>query len=246
MSACSAAISSRSIDYCLCCLTLTSTSHPDPFFLREELAPSDLEGIAKQRQHVHNILSPHSRLIQFFGSHFNATRLGSPDVQQIFLRLLDVTLDAVTTAYHHPMARELRYQIVHFGLKVLRVCTTMSHIAQRRLKEKILTAGLSWFRVAPRWSFGSNMLQLKTELRLLTDVLESLKKASSIGGRTGAITKSQQAKEQLLVLLLENEHTRLSVWVHPAEPHKSHTLGHGSAKSALEVSGHAMSCIDHR
>lgn len=185
---------------------------------------------------MHNLLAPHMRLIQFFGSHFNATRLGSPDIQQIFLRLLDVTLDAVRSAYHHPMAREVRYQIVLFGLKVLRVCTTIGHIAQWRLKDKIVSAGLSWFKAAPRWSYGSNNLQLKTELRLITDVLASLKQVSAVGSQAAQNTKTLQAKEQLLIILLENEHGRLSVWTHPAEPHKSHTLSHHTQKGSVEVS----------
>ncbi|TDZ22058.1 Phosphatidylinositol 4-kinase STT4 [Colletotrichum orbiculare MAFF 240422] len=208
--------------------------HPDPFFLKEEFAPSDLEALGKRKQLVHNILAPHMRLIQFFGSHFNATRLGSPDVQRVFLRLLDVTLDAVRASTPHPMARELRFQIVLFGLKVLHVCTTIGAIAQWRLKEKILSAALSWFKFAPRWSFGSNILQLKTELRLLTDILAALKNVAFIGSNAIDSIKSLQAKEQLLIILLESELTRLSVWVHPlGESGKPHAA---TVKSAVEAS----------
>ncbi|KAK1708972.1 phosphatidylinositol 3 [Colletotrichum lupini] len=208
-------------------------SHPDPFFLKEEFAPSDLEALAKRKQQVHNLLSPHMRLLQFFASHFNATRLGSPDVQRVFLRMLDVTLDAVRSSTPHPMARELRFQIVLFGLKVLHVCTTIGAIAQWRFKEKILSAALSWFRYAPRWSFGSNILQLKTELRLLTDIVAALKHVAFIGANAADTIKSLQAKEQLLVFLLESEQTRLSVWVHPlGEPTKAHGQ---SNKAAIET-----------
>ncbi|ROT36978.1 phosphatidylinositol 3 [Sodiomyces alkalinus F11] len=209
-------------------------AHPDPFYLRKELAPSDLEGIARHKQHVHDVLSPHMRLIQFFGSHFNATRLGSPDIQRIFLRLLDFTLQAIRTSTSHPMARELRYQIVLFGLKVLRFCTTIGLVAQLRLKDQLLSAGLSWFKAAPRWSYGSNNLQLKTELRLLSDVAAALKQVSHIATDSTGNTRSLQAREQLLQLLIENEYNRLSVWVHPLEPHKAHTLGHNPHKTSVE------------
>ncbi|KAJ0361735.1 hypothetical protein COL154_006672 [Colletotrichum chrysophilum] len=211
-----------------------SMSHPDPFFLKEEFAPSDLEALAKRKQQVHNLLSPHMRLLQFFGSHFNATRLGSPDVQRIFLRLLDVTLDSIRTSTPHPMARELRFQLVLFGLKVLHVCTTIGAIAQWRLKEKCLSAALSWFRFTPRWSFGSNILQLKTELRLLTDIVAALKSVAFIGSHAVDSIKSLQAKEQLLVLLLESELTRLAVWVHPlGETGKAQA---STTKAAIETS----------
>ncbi|OLN95846.1 Phosphatidylinositol 4-kinase STT4 [Colletotrichum chlorophyti] len=209
-----------------------SMSHPDPFFLKEEFAPSDLETLAKRKQQVHNLLSPHMRLLQFFASHFNATRLGSPDVQRIFLRVLDVTLSAIRSSTPHPMARELRFQIVLFGLKVLHVCTTIGAIAQWRFKEKIISAALSWFRYAPRWSFGSNILQLKTELRLLTDVVAALKNVAFIGAHGVDSIKSLQAKEQLLILLLESELTRLSVWVHPLG---ETTKVHGTNKAAIEA-----------
>ncbi|OAA53761.1 phosphatidylinositol 4-kinase [Niveomyces insectorum RCEF 264] len=205
----------------------TAITDPDPFFVKMEFAPSDSAAMAKQQQHVHDLLSPHTRLLQFLQSHFNATRLGSVDIQKGFLRMLDITLDAVRTAgTSHPMARELRFQIVLFGLRVLRYSSTISAIAQWRLKDKILSAALSWFASSLKWSFGSNNLQLKTEIRLLADVITAVKAVAYIGAhQVGNTVKSLQAKEQLLLLLMENEQTRLSVWVHPlSEPARTPLL----------------------
>ncbi|KAK4086248.1 hypothetical protein Purlil1_9333 [Purpureocillium lilacinum] len=211
-------------------------THPDPFFLREEFAPSELEALAKKRQQVHDVLSPHTRLLQFFTSHFNATRLGSPDIQRVFLRMLDLTMDALKDATAHPMAREVRFHIVLLGLKVLRASTTLGAAAQWRLKEKILSAGLSWFRNSPRWSFGSNILQLKTEVRLISDVLAALKLVSFIGAHTVGNVTSLQPKEQLLQLLLENEQNRLSVWINPLNHHHSGAFStHNPSKSHVET-----------
>ncbi|KAK1253769.1 hypothetical protein MKX07_001846 [Trichoderma sp. CBMAI-0711] len=210
-------------------------SHPDPFFLKEEFAPSELEMLAKRRQLVHDILSPHARLLQFFSSHFNATRLGCPDIQRIFIRMLDLTLDAVKQCTSHPLARELRLQIVLFGLQVLRWSTIINATAQYRLKGKILSAGLSWFRNSPRWSFGSNLVQLKTEFRLISDVLAAMKMVAPIGANTSGVN-SLRSKEQLLQLLLENEQTRLTVWISPVTQHHAHlTLHHGASKAAIEA-----------
>jgi phosphatidylinositol 4-kinase len=184
---------------------------------------------------VHDILSPHARLLQFFSSHFNATRLGCPDIQRIFIRMLDLTLDAVKDCTSHPLARELRCQIVLFGLQVLRWSTIISSTAQHRLKEKILSAGLSWFRSSPKWSFGSNLVQLKTEFRLISDVLSAMKVVSFIGANTTGIN-SLHSKEQLLLLLLENEQSRLTVWISPLNQHHAHlTLHHNSSKAATEA-----------
>ncbi|KAI1065959.1 hypothetical protein LB507_000436 [Fusarium sp. FIESC RH6] len=210
-------------------------NHVDPFFLKEEFAPSELEALAKKKQIVHDILSPHTRLLQFFASHYNATRLGSPDIQRVFLRMLDLTLEAMKQSATHPMAREIRFQIILFALRVLRSSTTLKPVAQWRLKERILTAGLSWFKSSPKWSFGSNLLQMKTEIRLISDVLAALQLVSPIGAQTVGNVKSLQSKEQLLDLLLRNEQTRLIVWVNPLNTPGNQALAPPAGKTPTEA-----------
>ncbi|KAK7748423.1 Phosphatidylinositol 4-kinase stt4 [Diatrype stigma] len=196
-----------------------SLMHPDPFYLKEEFAPSDNEGLAKRRQIVHDLLAPHTRLIQFFVSHFNATRLGSPDTQRIFL------------------PRELRLRILLFSIRVLRVSSSsIGAMGQWRLKDKILSAGLSWFRYTPKWSFGSNNLQLKTEIRLISDVMQHMNTVSYIGAHAVGVYKPIPQKESLLQILLESEQARLGVWVQPLNevgPRPDIMTNHG--KNALEV-----------
>lgn len=203
-----------------------SITNPDPFLLKQEFAPSDSAALAKRKHIIHNLLAPHSQLLQFLSSHYNATRLGNPDTHHMFLRLLDITLEAVKDAAPHPMAREIRFQVLLLGLRVLRTSTTMGAIAKFRLKDQILSAGLGWFDSPPRWSFGSNMLQLKTEIRLISDLLAALAGNSSIGAQAAGSIKSLAAKEQLLSLLLESEQSRLHVWVRPTDPSKSHSFHH--------------------
>lgn len=153
--------------------------------------------------------------MQFFSSHFNSTRLGSPDTQRIFLRVLDLTLDAMKISISHPMARELRLRIILFSLRVLKVSNAVGTITQWRLKDKILSAGLSWFKFVPKWSFGSNILQIKTEVRLITDVMTALRGIGYIAAHSVGSYKGLQQKDQLLQILLESEQARLNVWVHP-------------------------------
>ncbi|KAI1107915.1 hypothetical protein F4804DRAFT_296325 [Jackrogersella minutella] len=209
--------------------------HPDPFFLKEEFAPSDNEGLTRRRQQVHNLLAPHTRLMQFFSSHFNATRLSSSDTHRIFLRMLDLTLDALKKSVSHPMARELRLRIVLFSLRVLRVSTAVRTSTQWRLKDKILSAGLSWFRFSPKWSFGSNLLQLKTEVRLIGDVISALKAISYIAAQAVGNFKTLAQKETLFQTLLESEQVRLNVWVHPLnDGHRQHMMTQHS-RTSLET-----------
>ncbi|KAI0483053.1 hypothetical protein GGR56DRAFT_622734 [Xylariaceae sp. FL0804] len=212
--------------------------HPDPFFLREEFAPSDNEALARRRQHVHDLLAPHTRLTQFFSSHFNATRLGSRDTQKIFLRMLDLTLDSLRVSISHPMARELRLRIILFSLRVLNVSGTASTLTQWRLKDKILSAGLSWFKYTPKWSFGSNILQCKTEAQLIGDVLASLKAASHVAVQAVGNFRSLVQKESLLAILLSSEQARLGVWINPLheDHHQRSDLMTKHGQAALETS----------
>ncbi|KAG4028457.1 hypothetical protein MFRU_021g00480 [Monilinia fructicola] len=189
--------------------------HQDPFYIKEEFAPSDRTVLAKKQQAVHNMLAPHMRLLQFLSSHFNATRLGSPHTEKTFLRILNLTLDSLTRSTGHPLAREIRFQIVLFGLRVLRHTTALDFPSKCRLKDKILSAALSWFTFAPRWSFGGNRLQLKAETRLLNDVIVAFRSVTMVGSKPTALLKLIQAKEELLHVLIESEQIRLNVWLDP-------------------------------
>jgi phosphatidylinositol 4-kinase len=182
------------------------------------------------------LLAPHSRLLQLLGSHFNATRLGSPNTQRIFLRLLRVTLEALEHSTGHPLAREIRFQVVLFGLKVLRYSTGLAAAGAWRLKNQILTAALSWFSFAPRWSFGGNRLQIKAETQLLFDVAEALHNVASVGAHTKGSLTTLKPKEELLTFLLENEHARLTVWLYPLSSKFDGSAKSGSSRDPAEVS----------
>lgn len=198
-------------------------SHPDPFYVKGEFAPSDRAALSKRQQAAHNLLAPHMRLLQFLGSHFNATRLGSPHTEKTFLRLLNVTLDGLMHSMGHPLAREIRFQIILFGLKILRHVTALDYSSCCLLKDKILSAALTWFSFAPRWSFGGNRVQLKAETRLLADVSAALKSVQMIGQKPTPFSKALQSKESLLQVLMESELIRLNVWLYPlGEPRDLH------------------------
>lgn len=182
------------------------------------------------------MLAPHTRLLQFLTSHFNATRLGNPHSEKAFLRLLDVTIGNLKNSTGHPLAREVRFQIVLFGLRVLRFSVGLDFHSRCLLKDQILSAGLSWFNFAPRWSFGGNRLQLKAETRLLADVSAALKNIHMIGDKATPLMKSLQAKEALLHTLIDSEQQRLAVWLYPlTEPREVYpaSLGRAPTEAAL-------------
>jgi phosphatidylinositol 4-kinase A len=174
------------------------------------------------------------RLLQFLGSHFNATRLGSPHTEKAFLRLLNVTLDGLKLATGHPLARELRFQIILFALQVLKHSIALNSSERSILKDRILSAALSWFSFSPRWSFGGNRLQLKAESRLLADVSVALRNTPVNSQKPMPLLKSIQGKETLLQALIESEQTRLAVWLYPLQEPRGQLPTHGT-KAQTEV-----------
>lgn len=117
---------------------------------KTESLPSDKNLILKRQKKVHDTISPHFRLLQFFESHFNATRLASPHIQKIFRRLVSATLDALRHTIGHPLAREIHFHTILFSLRVLRYCKGQSKVAVWKLKDQILSAALAWFGHPPR------------------------------------------------------------------------------------------------
>lgn len=131
-------------------LAKTILRHHDPFYLKEEFAPSDKASLSKRQQAANSLIAPHLRILQFFTSHFNATRLGSPHTQRIFHRLIVLSLKALRGSAGHPLAREVYFHLVLFGLNLLSCSNYLDPVAQWRLKDTILSAGLRWFSHQPR------------------------------------------------------------------------------------------------
>ncbi|KAJ9668769.1 phosphatidylinositol-4- kinase [Coniosporium apollinis] len=204
-----------------------SHHHSDPFYVKQEFAPTDKAAIQRQHQRTHNMIAPHFRLLQFFSSHFNATRLGSPHIEKIYNRLMQVTLEAMPYTSNHPLAREVHFHIVLLGLRVLRFSTDLSAAMQWRLKDRILSAALVWFSRQPKWSFGGNRLQVKAETHILADIQAALQDVAAIGIKPNATLKSLQTKQDLLLMLLANEQSRLMVWLFPLDYEKKHYFTSG-------------------
>ena len=174
------------------------------------------------------------RLLQFLGSHFNATRLGSPHTEKAFIRLLNVTLEGLKRATGHPLTRELRFQIVLFALQVLKHSIALSSGERSILKDRILTAALTWFSFAPHWTFGGNRLQLKAENRLLLEVSAAFRGTHVVLQKPDSLHKTIQDKEDLLQALIESEQTRLTTWLYPLEEPRGQTAGSGKAQTEVK------------
>ncbi|KAF2645449.1 hypothetical protein P280DRAFT_513356 [Massarina eburnea CBS 473.64] len=201
--------------------------HPDPFYGKQEFAPTDKESLSKRQQYIYNLIAPHYRLLQFLSSHFNATRLGNPDVELVYSRMMHITLDALSLGCPQPLAREAYFHIVLLGLRIVRHCITLPNAIKWRLLDRVLTVGLAWFAKAPEWSFGGNRLQIKAETHVLSDIQVYLDIIAKVGPTPEGSLKSLKHKQDLLSLLLSNEQTRLMVWLFPLDYGKKHHFTSG-------------------
>lgn len=126
---------------------LQHSRHSDPFYIKQEFAPSEKDFIMKKQHQAYNILAPHFRLVQFLSSHFNASRLCSPHLERIYVRLMHITLEAIAAGKttNHPLAREVHFHIILLGIRILQYSTSLTDKVRWSLKDKILTAALAWF-----------------------------------------------------------------------------------------------------
>ncbi|KAL9052544.1 MAG: hypothetical protein Q9162_005348 [Coniocarpon cinnabarinum] len=203
---------------------------PDPFFVRMDYAPSDYNFIRKQQQRVHDRLTPHFLILQFISSHYMAERLNGLFMETQALSMMQGSLDTLVDTVSHPLARELHFSIILFSLKVLRYSGELSPEAQRLFKDKILSAALAWFRNEARWSFGGNRIQIKAETHLLADVSNALHAVRNIGPENTPEAQRRRNRQDLLLHLLENEQTRLVVWLFPLDHQKRHYFASGQNK----------------
>ena len=208
--------------------------HLDPFYIKEEFAPSEKSELMKKQQAANNLIAPHLRLLQFLSSHFNASRLGSLHTQRIFHKMILITLQGLRYSSAHPLAREFYFYAVLFGLNILRHCAGIAQAARWKLKDTILSAALSWFSHRPRWSYGGNRLQIKVEIQLMSEVETALRAVSTVFAKGTGGLQSLAVKQDLLHILLEDEQTRLAVWLYPLDHERRHIFSGNSSRIPSE------------
>ncbi|KAJ5899829.1 hypothetical protein N7495_004573 [Penicillium taxi] len=209
-------------------------SDADPLNALIELLPTDKAVMIRKQSEAQNKLSPHSRVLQFFESHFNAIRLGNLQDQQLFCRLINSTITGLLKTQAHPLAREIHFRIILFALNVLNHLSPDNSAVAWKMKDQVLSATLSWFRHPPRWSYGGNRLQMKAEDRILGDVVSALRNIAHIAAQSHGSYKSLQSKQELTQLFIENERSRLRVWLFPLEPERKHHIPSLGGKNSSE------------
>ncbi|KAG9126585.1 phosphatidylinositol-4- kinase [Ceratobasidium sp. 392] len=205
----------------------------DPFKHPVQYNPTDKTEMDQSLADARRLLVPHTILLQMLRSRFQAVRYRNPGLMQLLLRLVLRSTRKGVSLSTHPLARESRFSLLVFGFEVLR-SSLMDTYPEARLREALYRGALSWFAVRPQWSFGANLVQVNTDIKLLNEFLEVIQQDSI---RADHVTSSLQpervasrnpaynlgkhrAQNSLLKLLIENEISRLRVWANPTNDPK--------------------------
>ncbi|CAE6500527.1 unnamed protein product [Rhizoctonia solani] len=199
----------------------------DPFRHPVGYNPTNKSDMDQILGDARRLLVPHTILLQMLRSRFQAVRYKNPGLIQLLLRLVLRSTRKGVSLSTHALAREPRFNLLIFGFEVLR-SSLMDTYPEARLREALYRSALSWFAFRPQWSFGANLIQVNTDIKLLNEFLEviqhdniradhvtsslQLDKSSS---RSPEYLSKHRSQNSLLKLLIENEIARLRVWANP-------------------------------
>ncbi|KDN52674.1 hypothetical protein K437DRAFT_253866 [Tilletiaria anomala UBC 951] len=231
-----------------------SLNSKHPLLQKTEMSAFDRQTIVAEREAATRLFTPHLILLRMISSRYQAFHSRDPSMVLTMARLLDHSARSVDRMSTHPLAREVRFTLVHFGLRLLQG-SKLDGLVEFHLRQGLYKIAFAWFAECPQWSFGSNRLQVQAEMRLLSDTLKLLAsdkmRASQVitsfpadmayvrlPGRLTVAESSRAASDQrlLLSLLVESELSRFSVWNNPmAVPGRGSDFVGNATKSMTEA-----------
>ncbi|KAI8079556.1 uncharacterized protein B0P05DRAFT_541070 [Gilbertella persicaria] len=210
-----------------------------PFVSRMTYAPSDRSIIEANYHNTTRLLTPHVTWIKFLTSRFYAIRHRSKHLINLLIRLLQETFHNAHLMSTHPFARLPRFQLVLLGMKILR-SSHMEALAEYRFRSLVYGSAFHWFALPPQWHYGSRKSYALIEQKVLSECYSAIvndtprlsdlltctsrhtnsKVASGLYMFLSDKTKDDILREQkltkrLLLLLMDSELARLSVWCNP-------------------------------
>ncbi|KAL7310917.1 Phosphatidylinositol 4-kinase stt4 [Mucor circinelloides] len=211
-----------------------------PFVSRMTYTPSDRSIIDKNSRNMTRLFTPHITWIKFLTSRFYAIRHRSKHLINMLVRLLQDTFHNSHLMSTHSFARLPRFQLLFLGMKILH-SAQMEALAEYRFRSLVYGSAFNWFSLPPKWHYGSRKSYALVEQKMLTDfygvvindtprltdlVTSSTSRNSSSKIASGLymflsdktkddILREQKLTKRLLLLLLDSELSRLSVWCNP-------------------------------
>ncbi|KAI9318972.1 hypothetical protein BX666DRAFT_1921765 [Dichotomocladium elegans] len=212
-------------------------NYKDPFEDSMTYTPSNKESRRRLYDQASALFEPHMTWIKFLHSRFHATRHRERQLSNFFLALLMRSFEGAHLMSTHSLSRQTRFYLLLLGLTIL-TTLQVEALAEHKFRTLIYGAAYNWFSLSPRWHYGPRKSYILQEYKLLSDVYHALSRDnphlghlltsssmrnanSQIGsgiykfydGKTkDDIFRQHLTNKKLLLLLLESEMARLSVW----------------------------------
>lgn len=179
----------------------------DPQYLKMEYAPSNKAHLDMISTITSRLFDTHSHLIRFMTSVLQASAFGSKHILRMFTRLCSLCLKELHAASQHPMARQVRLELLKFSIDVHELLAkTLLEKSATTLRALILSSMLTWFGHTPAWPFGGN----KRRTKYTVDLLHTLFNWTSRQG-----SASSDPRKELAMAFLQDEITKISAWLDP-------------------------------
>lgn len=226
-----------------------------PFVSRMTYTPSD-KAIRQTNCQVANYLfGPHMTWIYFLSSRFHAIGHRNKQLSNMFIRLIQESLQNYHLLSTHPLSRMGRFQLLVLAVRMLRA-NRMEALQEYKFRHLIYRTAFNWFTFAPRWHYGSRKTSALAEYKVVLNfynaiandkpnlsriVTSSTLKSSNtsissglysfLSGKTkDDIVKHNAQAKKLLMLFLESELNRMSVWSNPLN-----TPGYGNSGNFINT-----------
>lgn len=186
----------------------------DEAFLKMTYAPSDRKTVNYNAEIVSKSLQAHTHVIRFFSSHFQGTMFQSDHLLKIFTNVVIDSLNSLReTGSLHPFARVIRSELIKFGFDVLQLHLKTDSKILLELIDAILNAVLSWFIGQSHYPFGSNVLKIKSDLKLLVEIHGLLGDLNIAG-----TFENLKWKRELSMIFLKDEIAKTQIWLNSVNP----------------------------
>jgi phosphatidylinositol 4-kinase len=226
-----------------------------PFVSRMTYTPSDKAIRQKNSQVANYLFAPHMTWIYFLSSRFHAIAHRNKQLVNLFIRLIQESMQNFHLLSTHPLSRMGRFQLLVLAVRMLQA-NRMEALQEYKFRHLLYQTAFNWFTLPARWQYGSRKTSALAEYKVVLNfynaiandkpnlnrmVTSSLLKTSStsiasglynfLGGKTkDDVVKYNAQCKKLLMLFLESEMNRMSVWSNPLN-----TPGHGNSGSFINT-----------
>ncbi|KAI8581455.1 hypothetical protein K450DRAFT_233176 [Umbelopsis ramanniana AG] len=227
----------------------------NPFVSRMTYTPSDKAIRQKNCKVANYLFAPHMTWIYFLSSRFHAISHRNKQLVNMFIRLIQESMQNFHLLSTHPLSRMGRFQLLVLAVRMLQG-NRMEALQEYKFRHLLYQTAFNWFTMPARWHYGSRKTSALAEYKVVLNfynaiandkpnlnrmVTSSLLKSSnnSIGsglysflsGKTkDDVVKHNAQCKKLLMLFLESELNRMSVWSNPLN-----TPGHGNSGSFINT-----------